>query len=185
MTISNLPSLSLNPPQESTHSTQTSSGSCESERFPFMTKILSETNWPPTNGTVIPIDSALNSSDQTSLGGPTGPHDVIQSTLGSNPLHSGPIQLWQFLLEELRNPQAREFIHWTGNDWEFKLKDPNQVAKRWGARKNKPKMNYEKLSRGLRYYYDKRIIQKVSGKRYVYRFTQNIHELLREINGSC
>ena len=30
-------------------------------------------------------------------------------------------------------------------------------------------MNYEKLSRGLRYYYDKNIIQKTGGKRYVYR----------------
>ena len=44
-----------------------------------------------------------------------------------------------------------------------------QVARRWGYRKNKPKMNYEKLSRGLRYYYDKNIIQKTGGKRYVYR----------------
>jgi len=31
-------------------------------------------------------------------------------------------------------------------------------------------MNYEKLSRGLRYYYDKNIIQKTAGKRYVYKF---------------
>ena len=45
----------------------------------------------------------------------------------------------------------------------------SQVARRWGFRKNKPKMNYEKLSRGLRYYYDKNIIQKTGGKRYVYR----------------
>lgn len=30
-------------------------------------------------------------------------------------------------------------------------------------------MNYEKLSRGLRYYYDKNIIHKTGGKRYVYR----------------
>ena len=29
--------------------------------------------------------------------------------------------------------------------------DPDEVARRWGIRKNKPKMNYEKLSRGLRY----------------------------------
>ena len=41
-----------------------------------------------------------------------------------------------------------------------------QVARRWGLRKNKPKMNYEKLSRGLRYYYDKNIIHKTAGKRY-------------------
>ena len=31
-------------------------------------------------------------------------------------------------------------------------------------------MNYEKLSRGLRYYYDKNIMSKVHGKRYAYRF---------------
>ena len=42
-----------------------------------------------------------------------------------------------------------------------------QVARRWGIRKNKPKMNYEKLSRGLRYYYDKNIIHKTAGKRLV------------------
>jgi hypothetical protein len=53
-----------------------------------------------------------------------------------------------------------------------------QVAKRWGERKNKPKMNYEKLSRGLRYYYDKNIIAKTSGKRYVYRFVCDLQSLL-------
>ena len=53
-----------------------------------------------------------------------------------------------------------------------------QVARRWGLRKNKPKMNYEKLSRGLRYYYDKNIIHKTAGKRYVYRFVCDLHSLL-------
>ena len=45
------------------------------------------------------------------------------------------------------------------------MTDPDEVARRWGIRKNKPKMNYEKLSRGLRYYYDKNIILKTAGKR--------------------
>ena len=45
-------------------------------------------------------------------------------------------------------------------------------------RKNKPKMNYEKLSRGLRYYYDKNIIHKTAGKRYVYRFVCDLESLL-------
>uniref|UniRef100_A0ABI7ZJ12 ETS proto-oncogene 1, transcription factor n=1 Tax=Felis catus TaxID=9685 RepID=A0ABI7ZJ12_FELCA len=44
--------------------------------------------------------------------------------------------------------------------------------------KNKPKMNYEKLSRGLRYYYDKNIIHKTAGKRYVYRFVCDLQSLL-------
>jgi len=87
---------------------------------------------------------------------------------------SGPIQLWQFLLELLLDPACQDYISWTGNDWEFRLSDPDEVARRWGARKNKPKMNYEKLSRGLRYYYDKNIIHKTPGRRYVYRFVCNM-----------
>jgi len=39
-------------------------------------------------------------------------------------------------------------------------------------------MNYEKLSRGLRYYYDKNIIHKTAGRRYVYRFVCNLEDVL-------
>ncbi|KAG8182679.1 hypothetical protein JTE90_017658, partial [Oedothorax gibbosus] len=91
---------------------------------------------------------------------------------------SGPIQLWQFLLELLTDKSCQGFISWTGDGWEFKLTDPDEVARRWGIRKNKPKMNYEKLSRGLRYYYDKNIIHKTAGKRYVYRFVCDLQNLL-------
>ena len=91
---------------------------------------------------------------------------------------SGPIQLWQFLLELLTDKNCQHFISWTGDGWEFKLSDPDGVARRWGIRKNKPKMNYEKLSRGLRYYYDKNIIHKTAGKRYVYRFVCDLQTLL-------
>ena len=96
----------------------------------------------------------------------------------TNPTGSGPIQLWQFLLELLTDRDCQNCIAWTGREWEFKLIDPEEVARRWGARKNKPKMNYEKLSRGLRYYYDKNIIHKVPGKRYVYRFVCDLESML-------
>ncbi|XP_061676725.1 ETS1-related protein isoform X2 [Syngnathoides biaculeatus] len=91
---------------------------------------------------------------------------------------SGPIQLWQFLLELLLDSSCRTFISWTGDGWEFKMSDPTEVAKRWGQCKNKPKMNYEKLSRGLRYYYHKNIIHKTAGKRYVYRFVCDVQGML-------
>lgn len=91
---------------------------------------------------------------------------------------TGPIQLWQFILEQLSDKNCQHFISWTGDGWEFKMTDPDEVARRWGARKNKPKMNYEKLSRGLRYYYDKNIIHKTAGKRYVYRFVCDLQNLL-------
>ncbi|XP_075696582.1 ETS translocation variant 2 [Rhinoderma darwinii] len=91
---------------------------------------------------------------------------------------SGPIQLWQFLLELLQDSSCQKLISWTGNGWEFKLSDPNEVARIWGKCKNKPRMNYEKLSRGLRYYYHKNIIHKTGGQRYVYKFVCDLPDLL-------
>lgn len=83
---------------------------------------------------------------------------------------SGQIQLWQFLLELLSDSSLANCITWEGTNGEFKLVDPDEVARRWGERKSKPNMNYDKLSRALRYYYDKNIMTKVHGKRYAYKF---------------
>ena len=74
---------------------------------------------------------------------------------------SGQIQLWQFLLELLADSGNVNCIGWEGTNGEFKLIDPDEVARRWGERKSKPNMNYDKLSRALRYYYDKNIMTKV------------------------
>ncbi|GFY78146.1 ETS domain-containing protein Elk-3 [Trichonephila inaurata madagascariensis] len=80
------------------------------------------------------------------------------------------ITLWQFLLELLLSNQYTHIITWTNNDGEFKLLNAEEVARLWGLRKNKHNMNYDKLSRALRYYYDKNIIRKVLGQKFVYRF---------------
>ncbi|XP_044040850.1 protein c-ets-1-B-like [Siniperca chuatsi] len=111
--------------------------------------------------------------NKTDLGRAVIPAAILAGYTGR-----GPIQLWQFLLELLTDRSCQSCISWTGDGWEFKLTDPDKVALLWGQRKNKPKMNYEKLSRGLRYYYDKNIIHKTAGKRYVYRFVCNLQGLL-------
>ncbi|KAM8904373.1 ETS translocation variant 5-like isoform 2-T2 [Spinachia spinachia] len=85
----------------------------------------------------------------------------------------GSLQLWQFLLTLLDNPANAHLILWTGRNMEFKLVDPEEVARLWGLQKNRPAMNYDKLSRSLRYYYEKGIMQKVAGERYVYKFVCN------------
>jgi c-ets proto-oncogene protein len=110
----------------------------------------------------------------------TSPHQMTSAPGQHTPCFtgSGPSQLWQFLLELLTDKTCQSFIAWTGDGWEFKMIDPDEVARRWGIRKNKPKMNYEKLSRGLRYYYDKNIILKTAGKRYIYRFVCDLQGLL-------
>lgn len=99
---------------------------------------------------------------------------VFASRTGNN----GQIQLWQFLLELLTCKDYKHIIHWLDKEGEFKLSKPDLVAQLWGERKNKPTMNYEKLSRALRYYYDGDMISKVHGKRFVYKFVCDLKQLL-------
>ncbi|XP_032827464.1 ETS domain-containing protein Elk-1-like [Petromyzon marinus] len=80
------------------------------------------------------------------------------------------ITLWQFLLQLLLDVRNQNLIAWTSSDGEFKLLQAEEVARLWGLRKNKTNMNYDKLSRALRYYYEKNIIKKVNGQKFVYKF---------------
>lgn len=114
----------------------------------------------------------------------TRPKNIGMDTLssltnqGNRSGNNGQIQLWQFLLEILTDRERLNIIQWIdGGDGEFKLIDPEDVAKLWGERKNKPTMNYEKLSRALRYYYDGDMISKVGGKRFVYKFVCDLKQL--------
>ncbi|XP_063296470.1 ETS translocation variant 3 [Pelobates fuscus] len=87
---------------------------------------------------------------------------------------SRQIQLWHFILELLQNEDFRHVIAWQQGEYgEFVIKDPDEVARLWGRRKCKPQMNYDKLSRALRYYYNKRILHKTKGKRFTYKFNFN------------
>ena len=86
----------------------------------------------------------------------------------------GGMQLWQFLYSMLTNVDGKyhNLIEWThtARERQFRLLEPDAIAVWWGHHKNKPNMSYDKLSRSLRYYYDKGIIRKISGERFVYRF---------------
>ena len=90
---------------------------------------------------------------------------------------TGQIQLWQFLLELLADSVNVSCIRWEGPNGEFTMMDPEEVARRWGKRKNRTNMNYDKMGRALRYYYDKLILTKVPGRRYTYKF--NLKGLLQ------
>uniref|UniRef100_A0A3P9Q622 Si:ch211-265g22.4 n=1 Tax=Poecilia reticulata TaxID=8081 RepID=A0A3P9Q622_POERE len=82
---------------------------------------------------------------------------------------SRQVQLWHFLLELLGCGEGGA-IGWGGEWGEFVIRDPERLARLWGERKGKPHMNYDKLSRALRYYYNKRILHKTKGKRFTYKF---------------
>ena len=73
------------------------------------------------------------------------------------------MHLWEFLLDLLADESCCYIINWTNKQaGEFKLINQEEVARRWGCLKHRPGMNYDKLSRALRYYYNKDIIKKVS-----------------------
>ena len=61
-----------------------------------------------------------------------GLHTQTSITSSSNgggivPPTGGPIQLWQFLLELLSDKSNQSFISWTGDGWEFKMVEPDEV----------------------------------------------------------
>lgn len=103
--------------------------------------------------------------------------DVSDSSLRS-PIehdHKQTIHLWQFLKDLLHRPEMyNSCIKWIDRHRGiFKIEDSSKVAKLWGLRKNRPAMNYDKLSRSIRQYYKKGIIKKTEhSKRLVYQFCQ-------------
>ncbi|GMS82235.1 hypothetical protein PENTCL1PPCAC_4410, partial [Pristionchus entomophagus] len=80
------------------------------------------------------------------------------------------IELRQFLLQLLQEGGNLHLIRWTNKDEQmFKLVNPQEVARRWGEQTGHPGMNYEKMSRTLRFNYQRKTIEKV-GKQFEYRF---------------
>lgn len=145
----------------------------------------------PTVGSTVPASTASGTRQKRIIGSVTkgntsslegrilgGKAGQFVPSPGNRSGNNGQIQLWQFLLELLTEADYRECIRWEGEEGEFKLIDPEMVAHLWGQRKNKPKMNYEKLSRALRYYYDGEMIAKVQGKRFVYKFVCDLKNLI-------
>nr|CDS29184.1 GA binding protein alpha chain [Hymenolepis microstoma] len=100
------------------------------------------------------------------------------SQVGFSSGSGNQVQLWQFLLDLLTDWRHLDSIRWVNGDGEFVLSKPERVATLWGQRKNKPTMNYEKLSRALRYYYDGDMISKVQSKRFCYKFVCDLKLLL-------
>lgn len=95
------------------------------------------------------------------------------SHLQKKATQSSHIHLWQFLKELLASPHSNgTAIRWLDRTKGiFKIEDSVRVARLWGRRKNRPAMNYDKLSRSIRQYYKKGIMKKTErSQRLVYQF---------------
>ncbi|XP_017784351.1 PREDICTED: ETS-related transcription factor Elf-3-like [Nicrophorus vespilloides] len=81
-------------------------------------------------------------------------------------------KLWEFLRNLLLDERTcPSLIKWDNYaEGTFKFVQSEKVAQMWGNRKNNTKMNYEKLSRAMRYYYRTKVLLPVAGRRLVYKF---------------
>ncbi|GAB1608385.1 hypothetical protein Ahia01_001122700 [Argonauta hians] len=89
--------------------------------------------------------------------------------------------LWEFLYDALKNPGYNpRFLKWE-NEVEgiFRFVQSEMMANVWGELKNNENMNYEKLSRAMRHYYRRGILERVEGRRLVYKFSRNAIEKLK------
>lgn len=114
------------------------------------------------------IISILLSDDEDDSTSQTDPSKPTTSRTGGSHIH-----LWQFLKELLASPQVHgSCIRWLDRSkGVFKIEDSVKVARLWGKRKNRPAMNYDKLSRSIRQYYKKGIMKKTErSQRLVYQF---------------
>lgn len=91
---------------------------------------------------------------------------------------SKPTKIFEFILDILSEPRYSSIITWDGSSGQFTITQPHQVAGLWGDRNGRPNMTYQKFTRALRYYYHKKVLAKVRGRKYTYQF--NIRELERQ-----
>lgn len=83
--------------------------------------------------------------------------------------------LWEFIRDILINPERNQgLMKWEDrHDGVFKFLKSEAVAQLWGQKKKNTSMTYEKLSRAMRYYYKREILERVDGRRLVYKFGKN------------
>lgn len=82
-----------------------------------------------------------------------------------------------FLFDILMDTNKANVATWEDQKGMFRIRDPTRLAEMWGEKRNRTNMTYEKLSRSLRHYYEKKILRKVPKRKYTYKF--NSREILK------
>lgn len=89
--------------------------------------------------------------------------------------------LWEFIYDMLNNPLYNpSILKWENqNEGVFRFVQSESVAQLWGTLKSNENMTYEKLSRAMRHYYKRGILERVEGRRLVYKFSMATLERMR------
>jgi hypothetical protein len=87
-------------------------------------------------------------------------------------------KITQWIVSLLRSPATNpSLITWEDEAaGRFKITDSAKYAKMWGEVKQNPEMDYEKLSRAMRYSYKNQELEMVKGVRLTYKFGPNMRD---------
>ena len=142
--------------------------------------------------------NAINNSENNVISNNNGSNELKLSTsqTSSSPpaSQSTPVEknhrgrsrtarsLWQFILDllddEVYNPST---ISWIDQDsMEFKVNNTQKLGILWGREKDNPTMNFDKLSRAIRFYYGKNVFQPVTNKRLIYKFGETVRSNVKQ-----
>ncbi|KAM8913974.1 ETS-related transcription factor Elf-3 isoform 2-T2 [Spinachia spinachia] len=102
-------------------------------------------------------------------------HSSIYDNLKKNKHAPRGTHLWEFIRDILVHPERNQgLMKWEDRrEGVFKFLKSEAVAQMWGQKKKNSSMTYEKLSRAMRYYYKREILERVDGRRLVYKFGKN------------
>ena len=86
------------------------------------------------------------------------------------------LKITQWIVSLLRDPACNpSVITWQDEaEGVFSIRDSDKFARLWGEVKHNPEMNYEKLSRAMRYSYKNAELEPIREKRLTYKFGPNM-----------
>ena len=88
------------------------------------------------------------------------------------------LEIVEYLYLLLQDNNYNSVIKWEDPvNMVFRIVQAEKLAALWGLQKNRLGMTYEKLSRGMRYYYPNNIIAREPGRRLLYRFMRHPDEI--------
>ena len=85
------------------------------------------------------------------------------------------------MLDLLQSPQHNpSVVTWHNiENMEFRVNDSTKLGAFWGKEKDNETMNFDKLSRAIRFYYKKNVFQPVANKRLIYKFGAHVKDSVR------
>ncbi|XP_069479475.1 ETS homologous factor [Ambystoma mexicanum] len=118
---------------------------------------------------------SMGSSSHQLIGPEVKKQPEIPQKLNSKKHNPRGTHLWEFIRDILLTPDKNPgLIKWEDrSEGIFRFLKSEAVAQLWGKKKNNSSMTYEKLSRAMRYYYKREILERVDGRRLVYKFGKN------------